>query len=36
MWHLKDCIERMEKEQLSEWEKEVKQRYDIIGKQEEK
>jgi hypothetical protein len=26
MWHLKDCIERMEKE-LREWEKEVKQRY---------
>jgi hypothetical protein len=34
MWHLKDCIERMEKE-LREWEKEVKQRYDISDKQEE-
>ena len=34
MWHLKDCIERMEKE-LREWEKEVKQRYDGSNKQEE-
>ena len=34
MWHLKDCIERMEKE-LREWEKEVKRRYDSSDKQEE-
>jgi hypothetical protein len=33
MWHLKDCIETMEKE-LIEWEKEVTQRYDSSNKQE--
>lgn len=34
MWHLKDCIERMEKE-LREWEKEVKQRFDSDYKQDD-